>query len=354
MKKNDQSSQQLLKEIDILKTEIVELKASAARQSAVKLQTDNKQLIANQQPLQETKEFAETLLETANVIIVTLDTDANIILFNGFAEKLSGYTKQEVLGKNWFELFIPKRNGFVIPEVFQDVLSSMSAVSSYENPVICRDGSERLISWQNSVLKDEYGAISGILSIGTDVTEHSQAEAAIKESEKKVSSIVDSTPMGIHIYSHEADGNLIFTGANPAADHLLGVDNSQFIGKNIEEAFPELVNTEIPEIYREVASQGRKWQSEQVIYESGEVSGAFEVYAFQTLPGKMVAMFHDISERKSTEKKLEKYRETLEERVKARTSELEDKNRELDNTLKVFVGRELMIKTLQEKIKALD
>ncbi|MCF6174381.1 MAG: PAS domain-containing protein [Victivallaceae bacterium] len=353
MKKTDQSSQQQLKEIDILKAEIVELKASVARWSAVKLQPDNKQLIANQKPLPQTKGFAEILLETANVIIVTLDTDANIMLFNGFAEKLSGYTKQEVFGKNWFELFIPKRNGFVIPEVFQDVLSKMSEVSSYENHILCRDGSERLISWQNSVLKNEHGAISGVLSIGTDVTERRQTEAAIKESEKKASSIVESTPMGIHIYSLEVDGKLIFTGANPAADHLLGVDNSQFIGKNIEEAFPGLVNTEIPEIYREVASQGRKWQSEQVTYESGAISGAFEVYAFQTLPGKMVAMFQDISERKRLEAKLEKYRETLEEKVKVRTSELEDKNRELDKTLKVFVGRELMIKTLQEKINVL-
>ncbi len=118
----------------------------------------------------------EQLLKFANVIIITLDKDADIQVFNDFAEKITGYKKEEVIKKNWFDLFIPKRNGFVIPEVFQNVLKEMPEVSSYENPILCKDGSEKLINWKNTVLKDENGEISGILSIGTNITERKQAE----------------------------------------------------------------------------------------------------------------------------------------------------------------------------------
>jgi len=144
------------------------------------LRAANQQLIVSENSLKIEKEFSENLLETANTFIVVLDTNANITLFNKFAEELTGFKKKDVLGKNWFDLFIPKRNGAVIPKVFQDVLKEMPGVSSYENPIICNDGSERLISWRNTVLKDETGKISGILSIGIDITERKQAEERLK------------------------------------------------------------------------------------------------------------------------------------------------------------------------------
>lgn len=61
----------------------------------------------------------------------------------------------------------------------------------------------------------------------------------------------------------------------------------------------------------------------------------------------------DITERKQAEEELKKHHEHLEELVKERTTELEEKNRELDDALKAFVGRELTIKKLQEKISEL-
>jgi len=61
----------------------------------------------------------------------------------------------------------------------------------------------------------------------------------------------------------------------------------------------------------------------------------------------------ELAARKQAEENLKKQHEYLEELVKERTEELEDKNKELDNMLKVFVGRELTIKKLQERIRLL-
>ncbi|MCP4690625.1 MAG: hypothetical protein GY859_21410 [Desulfobacterales bacterium] len=76
-------------------------------------------------------------------------------------------------------------------------------------------------------------------------------------------------------------GDLIFTGANPAADAILGVDNRQFIGKPIERAFPSLVKIDAPYRYRRVCILGDPWRTEQITYEQGEIKRAFEVTAFR-------------------------------------------------------------------------
>ncbi len=145
-----------------------------------------------------------------------------------------------------------------------------------------------------------------------DITKQKLVEEALIESEKKYKTIIEAAPFGMHMYHLNPDGGLVFTDSNPAADTILGVINSQFKGKTIEEAFPPLIDTEVPEKYRKVAEKGIPWNSEQIDYEDGKIKGAFLVRAFQTSPKKMIAMFMDITERKRVETSLkeseEKYR----------------------------------------------
>ena len=106
------------------------------------------------------------------------------------------------------------------------------------------------------------------------------------------------------MYDLQAPKKLVFSGSNPSADKILGVDNSIFVGKTIEEAFPPLVNTEVPERYKEAAAHGIPWETEQIDYDADGIRGAFEVVAFQASPNKMVAMFHDVTARKQAEEAL--------------------------------------------------
>ncbi len=148
-------------------------------------------------------------------------------------------------------------------------------------------------------------------SVQRELTERTRIETALRESEEKFRNIVESSPMGMHMYQLEPDGRLIFVGANPSADTMLGVKNSQFIGKTIEEAFPGLSKTEIPEKYRQVATQGITWKEDQIVYEENEISGAFEVYAFQTSPGRVAVLFLEVTERKRAEEALRHSENTL-------------------------------------------
>jgi len=134
--------------------------------------------------------------------------------------------------------------------------------------------------------------------------EQAVIEESLRKSEERFRNIIEASPMGIHLYELTPGGELILTGANPAANDILGIDHNLLLGKRIEEAFPSLEFSDIPNRYKEICANGKPWQTEDLHYKDGAISGAFQVYAFQTLPGHMAAKFIDITERKQTEEAL--------------------------------------------------
>ncbi len=141
-------------------------------------------------------------------------------------------------------------------------------------------------------------------------------------SDQRFGSIVRAAPMGIHLYHLETEDRLVFLGANPAADKILGLSNAQFVGLTIEEAFPALVDTEVPQRYRLAASQAIPWTTEHISYQDERISGAYEVHTFQSSPGYAVVMFIDITQRLRDAAELERHRHQLEQLVSSRTAEL--------------------------------
>jgi PAS domain S-box-containing protein len=164
----------------------------------------------------------------------------------------------------------------------------------------------------NTVGTVENGYLVRLWGTALDITERKRADAALQASEQKMRAIVDAAPFGAHLYELEPDGRLVFIGANHSADQILHLDHQQFIGKTIEEAFPPLIETEVPTAYRRVAATGERYQLDQIAYDNSGISGAFELHAFQTGPKQMAVFFRDVTERKQMEEalrvSLEKYR----------------------------------------------
>ena len=127
--------------------------------------------------LKNSIDFAENLMNTANVMIVGLDVDGKVILFNNSAEKLTGYNKNEVIGKNWFnELpILSKQDSQRLNEVFKNLMGDDEHFNVVENSIITKDGEIRYILWQNNEIK-EYGNVTGSISFGLDISDRLKFE----------------------------------------------------------------------------------------------------------------------------------------------------------------------------------
>ncbi|MFX1279407.1 MAG: PAS domain-containing protein [Promethearchaeota archaeon] len=269
-----------------------------------------------QEPREKSKEELQNYLDLAGVIIVVINREGIITLLNKKGYKLLAYNEGELTGKNWFDFCIPKENRKEMKDVFKAIINGdLEPFEFYTNSIITKKGDKRLISWQNTLLHDDNGNVIASLSSGEDITELTEIEEKLKESQEQMTNLFNSIPIGIHMYHLYDDGRLVFIGANPAADEILKVDNMQFVGQTIGEAFPPLSETEIPERYREAAAEGKEWRTERIDYDHEEIKGAFEVHAFQISPMYMVATFRDITERLKTEEQFKQKIIKLEEKI---------------------------------------
>jgi signal transduction histidine kinase len=115
----------------------------------------------------------------------------------------------------------------------------------------------------------------------------------------------------MHFYHLDENDRLIFSGANPAANRILGISHQTIFGSPIEEAFPNLTETEFPGIYRSVAKGETDSKIFDIQYEDELVSGTYNVQVFQTEKNRIAVNFTDISESLNAKKLLEKQSEEL-------------------------------------------
>jgi PAS domain S-box-containing protein len=127
----------------------------------------------------------KSLIQTAPVVILNLSPDGAILEFNPEAERVYGRTRKEVLGKNFFDLFISVEKRIRMADNLQKVLGG-EPIINFEMPTRRADGSQRLFIWNVDRLLDNKGAPSGIIAIGSDITERKQMEKALQESEEQL------------------------------------------------------------------------------------------------------------------------------------------------------------------------
>ncbi len=251
------------------------------------------------------------LAENSSDMISRHDPQGFYLYVSPACRALLGYEPEELIGHSSFE--------FVHPDDIPTVDRSRTSIIS--QPVVSttvfrarhKNGDYIWMETTSRTVFDEAsGKILEIHAASRDVTGRILAENAVSESENLYRKMIENSPLGMHFYKLNDDDQLIFLGANPTADKLLGVDNTTFIGKAIDEAFPALVNTEVPERYRDAAAKGISWSTEQIAYQDDQIVGAFEVSAFQTAPKNMVAVFAEITKRKQAEEALQESTARLE------------------------------------------
>ena len=142
--------------------------------------------IAERRQLALAKERSEAafrhLVEAADCMIVILRPDHSIVYFSPFAEQLSGYSAEEVRGRDYLGLLVHERDRRTVAEEFLRVIAG-SPTRGFQNAIVCRDGSTRWIAWNARYLSDhEEGPV--ILKVGLDITFLREAQERALQSER--------------------------------------------------------------------------------------------------------------------------------------------------------------------------
>jgi two-component system cell cycle sensor histidine kinase/response regulator CckA len=141
------------------------------------------------------RDRAQRYLDTAEVILLSLDLEGRITLANRYACSLLGWSAHELLGRDWIDSCLPERIRDVCRRRLQELVGGDHPVK--ECLVLTRSGDERLIEWHNTLVRDDSGDVIGTFSSGLDITERTRGVEALRTAEERMRFALEAAHVGI-------------------------------------------------------------------------------------------------------------------------------------------------------------
>lgn len=314
--------------IDVLSRAIAHFDKTGKATRVVGTHVDISEQKKAEKQIKKEKKRSQHYLEIAGVMLIALDKNQNVTLINPKGCEILGYSHDEIIGKNWFNHFLPQEKKEKIKKIFNQIINGdIKPVEYYEN-VICRKNKDlRMIAWHNSVLRDETGEIIGLFSSGEDITEKTQAQEALR-SEKEF------TDMALNV---QTDTFFLFEPAtrktvrwNRAFTQISGyTDEEVAVLPAPESYYSDNDLKQIRAFIKTVMNEGKGIIELDFICKDGtKVPTEYQIsviYDQQRKPKYLISIGRNISERKKTEKALKEQNEEYE----ALNEELRQTNSEL-------------------------
>lgn len=151
--------------------------------------------------------------------------------WNPAAERMFGYTEDEVLGQHPYILIVPPQSKAFVADIFARLATGdMNAHGTSEN--ITKDGRIITCEWHNTPLLDPDGTFQGILSVAQDITDKKRAGDALTFSEVRYRRLFEAALDGILIVDPMSS---LVLDVNPFLASLIGYTRDELIGKQLWE-----------------------------------------------------------------------------------------------------------------------
>ncbi len=191
------------------------------------------EILTSNRKLKQERDFTRSILETANSLIVCLDEHARIVVFNRELEQLTGYSREEVLGKRWPELFLLEEDYHEGLKQFREWVLAHPA-DKYEQKIRTKSGATPIILWSNSSLIDPNTGQLTAIAIGYDITDRKQAIEALRRNEEIIRAQYKGIPIPTYTWQKRGD-TFVLVNYNDAAVEITKGGISSYIGKTLEE-----------------------------------------------------------------------------------------------------------------------
>ncbi|MBN1781112.1 PAS domain S-box protein [bacterium] len=241
----------------------------------------------------------QAFLDIAGVIFLALDRNGCVSMINQKGCDLLGYREESIIGKEWFQHFLPKEMVRQVRSVFRKVMrGELEGTEYFENPVITRSGESKLIAWHNVYLKNERGQITGTLSSGVDITQRRRAEEELKSSESLSKALLGAIPD--LMFRMSAEGNILDFYA--ADETMLFAAPDQFLGKAVDAVLPPDVSSVCLVNISKVLRKRHMHMFEYSLTFSTDHVRTYEARMVPCLKNEVLTIVRDISERKQSER----------------------------------------------------
>ncbi len=177
--------------------------------------------------------FRDQLLETPAIWVDTLDARGLVTFWNRGAERISGYSREEVLGRGgiWALLYPDPEYRKSVTATAREAGREGQVLEDFETTVRRKDGQTCTVSWYAHNLVDDAGKAVGSIAVGVEITERKVMEEALRRSQQRFSAIVELLPDACIVIGR--DGRV--TTWNKAVEVLTGVSAEHMMGKGDHE-----------------------------------------------------------------------------------------------------------------------
>ncbi|MEJ2672577.1 MAG: MASE3 domain-containing protein [Deltaproteobacteria bacterium] len=143
--------------------------------------------------VQQEKDFADRLMEMAQVMVLVLDAKGRILRLNHRCEAITGYTLAEVKDRPFWEVFPAPEEVAGVQEAFFDLIAGDFS-QSWQIEWVTRNGRRRLIAWSNTAFPRENGAVEYVIGTGIDISEQREVEKRLQQLNGKLEQQIRKEP----------------------------------------------------------------------------------------------------------------------------------------------------------------
>ncbi len=190
--------------------------------------TDQKRL---EEQLRQVQNYSRGLIESSIDAMFTVDPDNTITEANGQMVKLSGYSREHLVGSSFLDYFVePERAAGGVQKTLSD-----GFVTNYELVLRSRHRRQILVSFNASVFKDTAGQVRGIFAVARDITEQRRLEEKLRESENYNRGLIESSVDALVTVNPD----LGITDVNEEMVRLTGYSREELVGSSFKDYFTE-------------------------------------------------------------------------------------------------------------------
>jgi PAS domain S-box-containing protein len=277
----------------------------------------------------EEKNKVNYFFDQADVFMIVIRSDETVVDVNLKACQILSFPKSEILGKNWFDSFVPASSRVAARSLFHNMIGSAIRHVHSEHSVKSKSGKELTLNFHNVLVSDNVGNTIGVLSSAEDVTERKRKNKSLKEIENRLQISLDYMIEGCQIIDY--DWRYLYV--NEAAAKQGRKNKHELLGFTMMQVYPGIDKTEMFNLLRNCMINRVPHQFNNKFTFTDGSEAWFNLH-MEPVPEGILILSIDITKTKQSEEEINKYRHRLEQVVAQRTVERAKAYEELDREIR--------------------